>query len=50
MDCTEPDCVICQWIVERMIRFNDELKEAIVAMAADLPPITYKRWLPGDDE
>jgi hypothetical protein len=44
--CNEPECVICQWIGERIIRFNDEMKAALMASAP--PPITYRRWLPGD--
>lgn len=45
---TNPDCVICQWIGERIMRFNDEMKQAILASAP--PPITYRRWLPGDTD
>lgn len=45
--CNEPDCVICQWTGERIIRFNDEMKAAILASAEDLT-VEYRRWLPGD--
>jgi len=44
--CNDPNCVICQWIGERIIRFNDEMKAAILASAP--PPIIYRLWLPGD--
>jgi hypothetical protein len=46
-DCHDPDCVICQWTGERIIRFNDEMKAAILASAEDLT-VEYRRWLPGD--
>lgn len=45
--CDEPDCYICQWVGERIIRFNDELKAAILTSGEDLT-VTYRRWLPGD--
>lgn len=46
--CADPDCVVCQWIAERIIRFNNDLKQAILASAP--PPITVKLWLRGDPE
>lgn len=48
--CTDPDCIACQWVGEAIMRFNDRLKAAILVAAADLPPITVRRWLPGDPE
>ena len=44
--CNEPDCVICQWIADRIIKFNDDLKAAILADPP--PPMTYRRWLSDD--
>jgi len=46
--CGNPDCFNCIWLEEAVIRFNEGMKAAIIAAAADLPPITYKLWLPGD--
>jgi hypothetical protein len=37
--CRDPDCIICQWIRESVIRFYDGMKAAIAAV--DMPPITY---------
>jgi hypothetical protein len=47
--CGDPNCFQCMWLTEAVIRFNDGIKAAVLAAAADLPPITYRRWLPGDE-
>lgn len=47
--CGDPNCFNCIWLTEAIIRFNDGMQAAILAAAADLPPITYRRWLPPGD-
>jgi len=45
--CAEPECVICQWICDAMIRFNDRMKEAIIASAeAEALVVHVNLWLP----
>jgi hypothetical protein len=45
--CAQPDCVICQWLIDAVIRFNDRMKQAIMASAdADGLSITVDLWPP----
>lgn len=46
--CGDPNCFNCNWLTDCVIRFNDGLKAALLASAP--PPITVRRWMPGDDE
>ena len=44
--CTEPDCILCQWIIDAGIRFNDRIKEAIMASAdAEGLTVRVELWL-----